>query len=62
MTTARIVKLLKTLCATGGVKLEDIIKEAEAMGVDRKYSEENLGMLASEGFIKITKGIVTLVK
>lgn len=62
MTTGKIVKLLKTICATGGVKIEDVIKEAEAMGVQRKYTEENLGMLASEGFIKISHGIVTLVK
>lgn len=62
MTTSRITKLLKTLCATGGVKVEEILKEAEAIGIDRKYTEENLGMLASEGFVKISHGIVTMGK
>ena len=62
MTTAMIVKLLRTVCASGPVKVEDAIKEAESMGIQRKYAEENLGMLASEGFIKIKSGLITLVK
>jgi DNA-binding IscR family transcriptional regulator len=62
MTTIRIVKLVKTLCSSGPVRVEEVIKEAESMGVKRKYAEENLGMLASEGFIKIQRGLVTLVK
>ena len=62
MTTTMIVKLLKTVCASGPVKIEDMIKEAESMGIKRKYAEENLGLLASEGFIKIKNGLITLVK
>ncbi len=62
MTTSRMVQLLKTLCVSGGVRVEDVLKEAEAIGIQRKYSEENLGMLASEGFVKITNGTVKLVK
>ncbi len=62
MVTVRMEKLLRTICANGGVTLEEVIKEAEAMGIKRKYAEENLGLLASEGFIHIKGGIVTLVK
>jgi hypothetical protein len=62
MTTTHMSTLLKTLCASGPVKLEDVIKEAESMVIKRKYAEENLGMLASEGFIKIQRGLVMLVK
>jgi len=62
MVTVKIEELLKSLCSQGPVKLEEIIREAQAIGVEDKYAEEAIGMLASEGLVKIKKGMVTLVR
>lgn len=62
MVTNRIQSLLDNLCAQGGVKLSDAVKEAEAIGIKAKYAEEAIGLLASEGSIKIKSGVITLVK
>ena len=62
MVTMKLEGLLQTLCSSGGVDLQDVVKEAESIGIEHDYAEEALGVLASEGFIKIKGGIVTLVK
>jgi len=62
MVTFRLEKLIKNVCSTGGVTLDELFKEAETIGIKKKYAEEALGVLASEGSIKIKSGIVSLVK
>ena len=62
MVTLRLEELLRAVCSAGGVSLKDVVKEAQSMGIEQDYAEEALGVLASEGFIKIKDGIVTLVK
>ena len=62
MVTLKLEELLRTVCSSGGVSLQDVMKEAETMGIEHDYAEEAIGVLASEGFIKIRSGIVTLVK
>lgn len=62
MVTSRMQDLLRSLCSQGPVKVEEIIREAQAIGIEDKFAEEALGMLASEGVVKIKKGQVTIVR
>lgn len=50
-----IVKKLGSHCT-----VEQVMKEAEAMGIEDKFVIDSLGRLASEGHLRIKGGKVTL--
>ncbi len=62
MVTALAERLVRELALGGRINLESVYLKGEERGIKRSMLSEALGRLASEGVIKVKKGVIEVVE
>lgn len=61
MVTKTAESLIREMAIGGKITLETVLLKAEERGIERKLVNEAIGRLASEGAIKIKKGVIEVI-
>lgn len=62
MVTATVESLIRELAVGGRINLESVYLKAEERGTRRALIVDAIGRLASEGVIRIRKGVIEVVR